>query len=339
MIPGRLRRSRRPRARAMVASGDWSRCTSTPAAACGWPGIARSAYGVDMELRQLSYFVTVAEEMHFGRAAERLHIAQPAVSQQVQRLERELGVELFDRSPRRVALTEAGARFLPEARAVLAAVARAKAAVATDRSLSPGVLRLGTSAGLGDHLDRLLDRLVPGLIVELVYGPTAERAEKVRDGRLDATFVRGTLDYPGLRCIPVWREPLFVALSARHPLAGEPAVKLADLAPFPLRLTERRNNTPLVDLVVRACHEAGFTPVPAPVAAVLTDSLALIGTDDSWTVVYAAHARQMPSGRVVFRPLAGTRLALSTALLVRPDSTSLAVSALLAAVASDDNDS
>jgi hypothetical protein len=130
-----------------------------------------------------------------------------------------------------------------------------------------------------------------------------------------------------------------VALSARHPLAGETEVRLADLAPFPLRLTDRRNNTPLVDLIVRACQEAGFSPVPAPVAAVLTDSLAMIGTDDSWTVVYAAHARQMRSGRVVFQPMAGTGLALSTALLVRPDSLSLAVNALLAALTSDDNDS
>jgi len=291
-----------------------------------------------MELRQLSYFVTVAEELHFGRAAERLHIAQPAVSQQVRRLERELGVELFDRSPRRVVLTGAGARFLPEARAVLAAAARAKATVAADRSLSPRVLRLGTSAGLGDRLDRLLDQLAPGLTVELVYGPTAGRAEQVRDGRLDATFVRGTLEYPGLRRIPAWQEPLLVALSARHPLAGEPEVKLAGLAPFPVRLTERRNNTPLVDLVVRACHEAGFAPAPAPVAAALTDSLAMIGTDDSWTVVYAAHARQVRSGRVVFRPLAGSGLALSTALLVRPGSPSPAVGALLAALASDDKD-
>jgi DNA-binding transcriptional LysR family regulator len=295
-----------------------------------------------MELRQLSYFVAVAEELHFGRAADRLHIVQPAVSQQVRRLERELGVELFDRSPRRVALTEAGARFLPQARAVLAAVARAKAAVTTYRSISSGVLRLGTSAGLGDHLDRLLDRLSPGMTVELVYGPTAERAEQVRDGRLDATFVRGTLDYRGLRRLPAWQEPLYVALSARHRLAGEPQVKLADLAPFPLRLTERRNNTPLVDLVLGACHDAGFAPASAPVAAVLADSLAMIGADDSWTVIYAAYARQMRSGRVVFRPLAGAGLALSTALLVRPDSPPPQVTTLLAALAalaSDDNDS
>jgi DNA-binding transcriptional LysR family regulator len=292
-----------------------------------------------MELRQLRYFVTVAEELHFGRAAERLHIVQPAVSQQIRRLERELGVELFDRSPRHVTLTEAGTRLLPEARAVLSAAARVSAVAASVAACATQPsLRLGTSAGLGDHLDRLLERLAPGLTVELLSGPTADRVARVLDGRLDAAFVRGSIEHPDLRRIPVWADPLLVALSARHPLAGEAEIKLPDLAPFPLRLTERRNNMPLVDLVIRACHEAGFTPVPGPVSTLLTDTLAVIGTDNSWTVAYAAHARQLQSTRVVFRPLASPGLALTTALLVRRESPPDVLDALLAACASDDND-
>lgn len=168
-----------------------------------------------MELRQLVYFVTVAEELHFGRAAERLHIVQSAVSQQIRRLERELGAELFDRSPRHVRLTGAGERLLPEARTVLAAVDRARAAVAPAE-----VLRLGTSTGLGAHLDRVLAGFAerkPAVQVELVSLPARERLARVVDGRLDAAFVRGAEPLAGVRVLPLWPDPLVAALPAGHP--------------------------------------------------------------------------------------------------------------------------
>ncbi|MEW2526520.1 LysR substrate-binding domain-containing protein [Streptomyces sp. NPDC047071] len=271
-----------------------------------------------MELRQLGYFVAVAEELHFGRAAERLHIVQSAVSQQVRRLERELGAELFDRAPRQVRLTAAGERLLPEAWAVLAAAERARAAVGA----RPPGLRLGTCTGLGEHLERVLAHFAeraPGVPVELVSADAGERLARVADGRLDAAFVRAAEPVPGVRVVPLWRDPLVAVVPAGHPVAARPEAALADLAEVPLALTARRANPALVDLVVGACHRAGFTPVRGPAGGSLQDILATIGAGAAplWTVVYASHARLLRGPRVAFVPFAA-ELALETGLAV-PD--------------------
>ncbi|MET8682784.1 LysR family transcriptional regulator [Streptomyces sp. NPDC004732] len=284
-----------------------------------------------MELRQLSYFVTVADELHFGRAAERLHIVQSAVSQQIRRLERELGAELFDRSPRHVRLTGAGERLLPEARAVLAAAERARAAVAP-----PVGLRLATSTGLGEHLDRVLAEFAvraPGVPVELVSGGARERIEQVVDGRVDAAFVRSAEPVPGVRIVPLWDDPLVAVLPAAHPLAGGADVALGDLAELPLAITARRDNPPLVDLVVGACGDAGFEPVPGGFGGSLQDRLATIGAGivPQWTVVYASHARVLHSPRVAFLPFREPGLALATGLAVRAGRSAPGLDVFLAA--------
>ncbi|MEU5387447.1 LysR family transcriptional regulator [Kitasatospora cineracea] len=289
-----------------------------------------------MELRQLRCFVAVAEELHFGRAAERLLLGQPAVSQQVRRLERELRVELFDRSPRHVRLTPAGERFLPAARNVLAAEDAARA-LAADLA-APTVLRLGTVTGLGERLDDILDayrRQAPTVRVELDSLPVRERLTRLADGRLDAAFVRGTVpnqdqdqtqdrnpdqaqdQAPDLRYFPLWQDELVIALPAGHPLADRPEVDLADLATLPLLLTERRNHPTLVDLVTAACAEAGFRPLLGPPHSTLQNTLASIGTGaPMWTVVYAANARMTNTRRIAFRP-SRTPLTLPVSLAVR----------------------
>ncbi|MEU9045897.1 MULTISPECIES: LysR family transcriptional regulator [unclassified Kitasatospora] len=278
-----------------------------------------------MELRQLRCFVAVAEELHFGRAAEKLLLGQPAVSQQVRRLERELKVELFDRSPRYVRLTPAGDRFLPAARDVLAAedAARALAADLAAEAATPAVLRLGTITGLGERLDLILDtyqRRAPGVRVELHSAPVRERLARLADGRLDAAFVRGAIPESNteLRFLPVWQDELVLALPARHALAEQPDIDLADLAALPLRLTERRNHPALVDLVTDACVQAGFQPVLGPAhGGTLQDTLAAIGTGTPmWTVVYAANARMTNTHRIAFRPCR-TPLTLPTSIAVR----------------------
>ena len=261
-----------------------------------------------MELRQLHYFVAVAEELHFGRAAERLHIVQPAVSQQLRRLEAELGVTLVDRSTRRVALTEAGQRFLPEARATLAAAQRAKDAVAGPAARA-ATLRLGTSAGLGDRLPRLLAALrdrAPELTVELARPRGDERLRRVAGGTLDAALIRGVASRAGLRLEPVWTDALVLALPAAHPLAADAAaaaVPLAALRDVPVRLPERAANPPLVDLVVAACRAAGFEPRIAPAMGDQEMLAAIAAGPPTWTAYYAVQAEGLAAAApgVVFR--------------------------------------
>ncbi|WP_329481938.1 LysR family transcriptional regulator [Kribbella sp. NBC_01484] len=265
-----------------------------------------------MELRQIQYFVTVAEVLNFGRAAEQLGMGQPGVSQQIARLERELGVQLFDRSARAIRLTEAGQRFLPAARAVLVSVDQARAA-ATGRS--GHAVRLGTSTGLGERLETVVAELAAkGVQVELVSTSTRARLDRVRGGQLDAAFVRGPNETAGLEFVPVWEDALLIALPASVAPVGDIALK--ELSALPLRITSRRNNPPLVDLVMTACAAEGFEPVLGPQSNSLQDTHAAIGAGTpSWTVIYESHAQLLREGRVVFRR-PQPRLALTTSLAV-----------------------
>ena len=173
-----------------------------------------------MELRHLRYFVAVAEELHFRRAAERLHVAQPAVSEQVRKLEDELCVRLLDRSPRNVSLTDAGAAFLTEARRVLhdADVARLAARNAGDRVLHR--LRIGyMPASLPVTVPRTLQRLATGMAnleTSLEPGNAVELIEAVRGERLDAAVVSLPAPMRGLRSTPLGDEHAVAAL----PVAG-----------------------------------------------------------------------------------------------------------------------
>ncbi|TVZ01572.1 LysR family transcriptional regulator [Trebonia kvetii] len=286
-----------------------------------------------MEIRQLACFAAVAEELSFARAAQRLHIVQPAVSQQVRRLERELGVRLFERTSRRVQLTAAGERLLPEARSVLSAAGRTRQVAAEIAVGDAGILRLGTSQGLGGRLDEILSELArraPGVRVRLVAATAGERLEQVRSGRLDAAFVRNARAVAGVELLPMWDEPLAVALPAAHPLTAEPAVTLPQLRDLPLRIVPRQDNAGFRDLIERACIDAGFDPLPGPAFTNPQDTLAEIGTGPpSWTVLYESAAAQLTVRRVAFRPLDG--LTAHTHLAVPPGPPSSTLRLLLRA--------
>jgi DNA-binding transcriptional LysR family regulator len=201
------------------------------------------------------------------------------------------------------------------------------------RTEQESTLRLGTSVGLGTRLDALLTALTeraPQLTVELVSMPQATRLQQVRVGELDAAFIRGADRSPDLELLPLWRDVLVAALPARHPLAAQQEVALADLADLPLRIAPREANPYLVDTVVGVCRTAGFEPILGPAFTTDQDTLAAIASGrPSWTVYYAAQAQIQLAPRVVFRPFTDPAPAVRAYLAVRPDPPSHRLTALL----------
>jgi DNA-binding transcriptional LysR family regulator len=215
-----------------------------------------------MELRHLTYFLAVAEHLNFSRAAEQLRIAQPAISQQIRALERELGVPLFDRVNKRVTLTEAGRALVPHARRILAAVEAAENDIREQGSLTRGKASLGAPSTVSTHL--LPDQLVrfqkkyPGLEVLLREAGTESLLKLVEEGKLDLAIVAADILPAVVEARPFREEHYVLAVSARHPLNGRKTVRLADLANEPFILFPEGYTLREVTLV--ACRRAGFEP-------------------------------------------------------------------------------
>jgi DNA-binding transcriptional LysR family regulator len=191
----------------------------------------------ELETRQLRYFVAVAEELNFGRAATRLGMAQPPLTRAIRDLERQLGVQLFTRTTRQVALTAAGEVLLGDARAALDAVGAA-ARRARHAGESAPALRLALKADIdGGLLPRILDvyeREEASLPVKVVLGRVGEQAEAVRDGHADTALLLSPFDSRGLDSEPLVTEPFLIAVASGDPLAARTSLRLADLAGWAL---------------------------------------------------------------------------------------------------------
>jgi DNA-binding transcriptional LysR family regulator len=194
---------------------------------------------MDMELRQLAYFVAVAEEANFTRAAERVHISQSGVSAQIRKLESDLGATLIDRSGRRAGLTTAGEAALEHARAVLASADAVRHAVDDVNGLLRGrlvvgMVSAGTVPGLFDAL-AAFHRAHPGVEIALVEDNSDRLIERVRSGAMDLALVgaAGTPP-PGLDALTIISEPLVAAVAIGHLLAGRRRVSLADISAYPI---------------------------------------------------------------------------------------------------------
>jgi len=215
-----------------------------------------------MELRQLRYFVTLAEELHFGRAAAREHIVQSALSQQVQRLERELGVRLLERSTHHVGLTAAGVVFLAEARQILAQVDRA-AAVARSAAGAAAALRVGIIDSSYDSMPQILHEVQarhPGLVIHQVEVGVPEQYQQLIEGRLDVGIGRAALAPPQVASLLFRQDPLGVLVPRDHRFAGLDAIPVTVLAEEPLLLAEEVRAPEFNQFTVEMCRAAGFTP-------------------------------------------------------------------------------
>jgi DNA-binding transcriptional LysR family regulator len=230
-----------------------------------------------MELRQLAYFVAVAEESHFTRAAERLRVAQPAVSQQIRRLEAELGERVFLRDRRSVALTPAGEALLPHARAALAQVEHGRESVAALRGLVRGPLAIGLVTPLpGRGILRTVGAFArehPGVELALMEEETDALLDAVRAGTLHCAFIGlgpGSSPPDDLSARVVAREPVVLAVHPGHPLAARDTVRLRALRDEPFVTLTRASR--LRQVLEATCARAGF----APRIAVETSDLAVM---------------------------------------------------------------
>ena len=217
-----------------------------------------------LELRQLRYFVTLAEELHFGRAAAREHIVQSALSQQIQRLERSLGVQLVRRNTHHVELTAAGCRFLAEVRQILDHVDRAVVAVGADAAIP--TLRVGVAGeGYGaarEVLHDLLERC-PDLEITQVEAGVRDQVRLLAEGRLDLGIGRAAAVPPEVASVLFRLDPLGVLLPAGHPLAAGP-VQVTALAGQRMLLGPPDRAPEFDEFVDELCRSAGFAPTRYP---------------------------------------------------------------------------
>ncbi|HEX2034113.1 MAG TPA: LysR substrate-binding domain-containing protein [Chloroflexota bacterium] len=216
-----------------------------------------------MELHQLMYFEAVATQLHFTRAAQALHVAQPSVSQQIRKLEEELGAPLFHRLKRRVELTEAGRLLLPRARAVLRELAEGRAEVQELAALRRGTLSVGAPPSVGTHLlPRVLAsfrRRYPGIALTFREAGSRTLVERLVDGELDLAVVIPSSPHPALETMPLLEERLLLALPRDHRLARRSRIAVRELREEPFVMF-REGVYELREQTLAACRRAGFEP-------------------------------------------------------------------------------
>lgn len=264
-----------------------------------------------MELRHLRYFIAVAEERHITRAAERLGMQQPPLSQQIRALERELDVQLFRRLPRGVELTNAGAALLADARAILSHIDHAFATTKRTARGEQGQVAVGftSSAPFNPFVPRIIRayrEAFPLVSLTLEEGGTTELIDDLRNERIDAAFIRtATSNQEGIAVSTLLQEPMVLALPRGHILARrKSAVALRALAGETFIVYRRRSGPGLYDAILAACNAAGFSPLIGQEAPRIVSTLNLVAAGFGISLVPQSLQRMNMDG-VVFRRLTG----------------------------------
>jgi DNA-binding transcriptional LysR family regulator len=274
----------------------------------------------EIELRLFWYFVAVAEELSFSRAARRVHIAQPPLSQQIQRLERTLGTPLFQREGRRVRLTAAGEALLPAARRILTDAAESTAMVRRIARGESGVVTIGfTPSTLFSPLPAAVRRfreLHPDVLVQLRQLPLTDGMEPLRSGRMDLALVREPAELPGMVAIPVLTERFVAAVPRAHPLAERTSVPLEALRDEPFVLFPEEISPGLYRRVQELCAGAGFTPRVVQEADEWQTILHLVDAGMGVSIIPGSLTR-LRSEAIAFPALLGGEVRTVTAAVTR----------------------
>ncbi|UCZ86324.1 LysR family transcriptional regulator [Pseudomonas sp. L5B5] len=263
-----------------------------------------------LDLRRLRYFLTVAEELHFGRAALRLHLAQPPLTRQISALETELGFRLFDRTSRSVSLTAQGQHFLPYARAVLEQVERAQTMATKLAAGSAGQLAVGyaSSIALSELFSQAIQAFAqrfPEVQLTLVEGASASQWAQIADGRIDIGLSRMQPpdDWQEIHTLSLGDEPLVAALASDSPLAAQAQVTLAELSEYPLILFPTGYGSGLNEAIEQLYRGHGLPLRPGPSGRQITSIIALVAAGQGIALVPRC-TRTLAKKGVSYRPVA-----------------------------------
>ncbi|OAE13932.1 LysR family transcriptional regulator [Pseudomonas simiae] len=290
-----------------------------------------------LDLRKLRYFLTVAEELHFGRAALRLHLAQPPLTRQISALEAELGFKLFDRTSRTVTLTAQGRSFLPYARGVLEQVALAQVIAGKLAAGTAGQLSLGyvSSIALSDLFSQAIQAFAqrfPEVQLTLVECASGSLGVQVADGRLDIGLSRLLPQNQEVQARSLGEERLVAAVSSDSPLAGQPDVSLAQLSAYPLILFPSDYGSGLNQSIEQLYRHQGVPLRAGPTGRQITSIIALVAAGQGVALVPECTQSLMNKG-VTYKPMAEVDACAQLLVLTPTASRSVLADAFLAVLA------